>query len=513
MRSPRPGGTLTASVGYSGLAQALTMGINIALAPYLIRHLGLDRFGVWSLILSLLVTFADLDGGVGASLARFFALHGARNDRRGAARLLLASLLLFIALGLLVTATGWLLAPTAVGLLSVPEQLREEAITVLSLLGPLVSLALVSNSATSLLQANSRFRGLAGVTACSCLSYVAAVVLAVESGGGLSGLLIATAVRYLVLIVGGLWLARRHIEVGRPLLPDRPMLREFQAYAVRMQLSGLTNFLNGGVDALVVAALLPIRYVAIYAVGLQAAAAFRSLPLYAFPPVLTRITTSFAVGGLAGAEQDFRRLQSRWLPGALAYGAVTATAVPFLVVAWVGPRFLLSGLVATILLLGYAIHVALTAVRTCFVRAIGRPGLETRYSWFATVLNLALTALLAWLFGLIGVVAGTALGLVGGSVYFVVICQRAADLPEQRLRPRWYLGTGIAVVVTLGCELAVHRVGGQGPLPLLLSALPVLLGLGLAGAVLFARPGSTGMYPAAVAEPAPTSAESACPPV
>jgi hypothetical protein len=47
------GGELFAGVGWSAVAQAAPLVVNVALTPYLIRHLGLDRFGVWSLVLVL----------------------------------------------------------------------------------------------------------------------------------------------------------------------------------------------------------------------------------------------------------------------------------------------------------------------------------------------------------------------------------------------------------------------------------------------------------------------------
>jgi len=177
-------------------------------------------------------------------------------------------------------------------------------------------------------------------------------------------------------------------------------------------------------------------------------------------------------------------LQSRWLPVSLTYGVITATAVPFIIVAWVGHQFLLSGAVASLLLVACTVHVAFTAMRTCFVRAVGRPGLETRYAWLATVLNTCLTAVLAVPFGVMGVVAGTALGLIGGSLYFIALCRRAAGLREARLPMRWYPVTVAGGVVTLGGELLVRWVGASGVGGLLLACLPVLAGLGVVAPLL-----------------------------
>ncbi|WP_441249446.1 lipopolysaccharide biosynthesis protein [Kitasatospora sp. McL0602] len=507
-RHVRPG--LFDGVGWSAIAQAAPLVVNVALMPYLVTRLGVDRFGVWSLILVFLWSFTTLDGGVSASLARFFSVHRARRDRAGTGRLLVGALLVLLTVGVLVTGVCLLLLPAASGS-HIPAPLHREAAEVLRLLGPLVTLALLSNSATALLQANARFRGLAGVTLTSCAVYAAAVLLLVGPSGTLPALAAATALRFAVLLVGGLALGARHFTLHRPLLPPKAERREFGGYALRMQLSGFTVFLNGEIDAFVIAAVLPVRYVGVYAAGYQAAAALRSLPLYAFPPLLTRLTTRYEQQGLPGAVGLFHSLQARWLPAVLGYGAVTTVAVLFAVPVWLGPGFALGGAVAATLLAGYSLHVALTGIRTCFVRAVGRPGLETRYSWYATVVNTVLTVPLALLFGVVGVVAATAIGLIAGSWYFVVLCRRLAGLHEQRAPRRWAYATGLAVLVTAAGELPVARSGWHGTAALLLTGLPALAGLALLAAVAVGAPGSeSGSEPgagAAVEEPAPVAAE------
>ncbi|WDV55944.1 polysaccharide biosynthesis C-terminal domain-containing protein [Streptomyces coeruleorubidus] len=471
---------LFSGMGFSALAQAAPLLTNLALTPYLIGQLGLDRFGVWSLILVFLATLAVLDGGVGASLARFHAYHGARGDREGTGRLVVGSLTVFVGLGALVTGLGALLAPVVVSALDVPPHLSGEAEQLLLALGPLLTLALAANSAIALLQANARFAGLAAVSGGSCLVYAVAVVTLIGSGPDLPLLALLTAGRYLLTTVGGLWLGARHIRIRRPLMPRSAERREFVGYASRMQLSGFTVFLNGEVDAVVIAALLPVRYVGIFAVGYQAATALRSLPLYAFPPILTRMTHVYARHQLPGAVREFHAMQFRWLPAVLTYGAVTTAAVGLAVEVWVGPELALSGAVAAVLLAGYAVQVACTGMRTCFVRAIGRPGLETRYSWFSTAVNLALTVPLTIAFGVVGVVLATSVGIMAGSLYFVVLCRRLADLREQHLPKRWVPATALAVITAVLGDLLVLQLGWHGALPLLLAGLPVPAGLALA---------------------------------
>ena len=76
-------------------------------------------------------------------------------------------------------------------------------------------------------------------------------------------LVAAISLRYVVLLVGGLALAAPEISFRKPLLPDAGVRRDFRRYAVRMQVSGVTQVVNGEMDALVIGAFLPISAAAV----------------------------------------------------------------------------------------------------------------------------------------------------------------------------------------------------------------------------------------------------------
>jgi O-antigen/teichoic acid export membrane protein len=468
---------LAAPVGFNGIAQLAPVVVTLAITPLLLHRLGLDRFGIWSLALVMLTTLTSLDGGISASLARFFAMHAAQGDRTDTARLLLASLLFFVVVGLGLTAAALVFADALVGLLDIPTELTGEAVFALHWLPTLVVLALVADATAALLQGTGRFRALAGTMVASSAAFAFAVILLVEPGAHLRALVLATAVRYASLAVAGLALARSHLSIRRPLLPSRSALRELGRYASRMQLSAITGFVNSQLDAFVIAAVLPVRYVGLYNLGLQAAAAVRGLPLYVFAPVLTRLTTSFGSHGRAETASEFERLERKWLPAVLGYGVVTVAAIGFAVPIWVGDRYALSGVVAAMLLSCYMVHVGLTGMRTCYVRAIGRPGLEARYSMVWTVGNSVLTVPLTIVAGVPGVVGATAVTGIAASVYFVALCSRTEGLAVVLPGRRWLGMAVIAAGLTVVGELAIVRLDVHGFLALCLAGVPVAIGL------------------------------------
>jgi O-antigen/teichoic acid export membrane protein len=476
-RLPARPSELAARVGYNGLAQVAPILVSLALTPLLLDRLGLDRFGVWSLALVILSTLTLLDGGISASLARFFALNAARHDRANTGQLLMGSMLLFVLLGLVISALAYPLAPSLVGLLDMPANLEGEAVSVLRWLPVLAALTLIAYSAAALLQGNGQFRSLAATTVTSSAVFAVAVVVLVEPGGNLDALIVATALRYAVLTVGNLLLGARNLSIRRPLLPSRAMQRELWRYASRMQLSAATGFVNVQLDALVIAAVLPVKYVGLYSIGMQAASAVRSIPLYVFSPVLTRLTTTFRRQGREAAGGEFARFERRWLPDVLAFGVIAVAAIGFAVPIWLGDGYGLSGVTAAVLLTGYMVHVGLTGMRTCYVRAVGRPGLETRYSLVWTIANAAVTIPMALLAGLVGVVTATAATGIIASVYFVELCRRREGLPVIAPGGRWWAFVVAGATVTVAGELAIVQTDLHGFLALVLAGVPALLGL------------------------------------
>jgi O-antigen/teichoic acid export membrane protein len=242
-----------------------------------------------------------------------------------------------------------------------------------------------------------------------------------------------------------------------------------------MQLSAVTGFVNTELDAVVIAAVLPVRYVGLYQIGVQVASAVRSLPLYAFAPLLTRLTTIFRLEGRGEAAAEFERLERRWLPAVAGYGVVATAAIGFSIPVWLGDRYVLSGAVAAVLLAGYTVHVGLTGMRTCYVRAVGRPGLETRSSIAWAVVNAILTIPLALLFGVLGVVAATAVAGMVASVYFVALCRIKERLPTIRPDRRWWLLAAAAAVLTVAGELTIVYTDFHGFLALALTGIPALV--------------------------------------
>src|SRR5438445_973785 len=122
-----------AAVNWIGFAVQLV--VAFFMSPILVHGLGAPRYGVWSLVESVLAYLMLFDLGVAASVVRYVARFEANGDLKRLNRIFSTSLGIFAAAGFVAMLLA--LALTSVGstLTKVPAELADEAHWMLILLG------------------------------------------------------------------------------------------------------------------------------------------------------------------------------------------------------------------------------------------------------------------------------------------------------------------------------------------------------------------------------------------
>jgi O-antigen/teichoic acid export membrane protein len=203
---------------------------------FLIRVIGMQRLGIWSLVLATTSIVALAHQGFSASIIKFVAKYAARDDTADVS-LLIQTAVISVGLAVAVIATGlyplarWLLA------LVIPRANLAEACAIL----PFALVSLWCNIMEGILQA-----GLAGhqwIALCNylelggSLSYLL-LAFALVPGHGLLGLAFAQSLQAAVF-VALTWILLRRKLPQLPLLPfrwSRRLFREIARYGLHFQL-------------------------------------------------------------------------------------------------------------------------------------------------------------------------------------------------------------------------------------------------------------------------------------
>jgi O-antigen/teichoic acid export membrane protein len=130
--------TLAAGILWNGLGRGLPIIVALLSTPFLLHHLGIDRWALFTLALSVAGSFGILDFGIGAALIERIGTP----EESEAAPLIIAALVVLTLTGVAGATLGFLSAPAITDrFLNVPPDLRGEAITAFGLLavaGPLI---------------------------------------------------------------------------------------------------------------------------------------------------------------------------------------------------------------------------------------------------------------------------------------------------------------------------------------------------------------------------------------
>ena len=85
----------------------------------------------------------------------------------------------------------------------------------------------------------------------------------------------------------------------------------------------------------------------------------------------------------------------------------------------------------------------IASVASTILRAIGRPRFETLYQVMSATINIGLTLLLAWRFGVIGVLTGILLGALISSIVFLRLVGKDFEATRSRVIAPWLVPIGV----------------------------------------------------------------------
>jgi O-antigen/teichoic acid export membrane protein len=423
--------------------------LTFVMTPILIRGLGTQPYGVWTLVESVVTYLALADAGVGAALVRFVSKYRGANDSDGINEVFNTTVAIFALAGFGAAVCTAVLCVFAPVIFQLPPDLQTEARWLLAAGGFTFSLGLPLSAYNSTLTGLRRYGRINVIQNTLLVVRYALLMLVVACDGGLRGVAAALVI---TSIVGHIW---RAITVHR-LLPSLRLSREWITRETVNQIFGYSAyvFMAGAasklqVNAVIIGMFLAPQYITYYAVGslllrrgsilirtalsvltptfgmlegrndyqairdlLTAAMKFAFLAVVPFQLGLLFLGKSFLQlwVGSELAEQSFRIL------------SVLAASLPFLACNWVGNRML---------------------------QGIGQVKRYAAYSALQSIVNFLLAWILIQWLGILGVAISTALC---ESVYSITVASLAFRAADMKLL--YYLPKMLSKPLLLGAILA-----------------------------------------------------------
>lgn len=449
-----------AVANWLGFAAQLVVAFFVS--PVLVHGLGDRRYGLWSLIDSILAYLMLFDLGVAASVVRYVARFEAIRDRESLNRVFSTSLCIFTAAGALALALATATALVGEQLLRIPADLAGEARGLLILLGANLGLGLPLSLFPCVLDGLGRYPTKTALRTASLVLRVPGFLAVLHLGGGLIELALATTACNLLEHLAMVVAVRRYLPDLRFAAAgvDRATFRMIRGYSMDAFVALVAGRISFQTDALVISAFLAPQQITFFAIPAKLVE-YAKNALRAGTTVLTPAVSSLEAQGQGAAIRQMLLDGTRyvlWLALPLQIGLLLL-GKPFLSL-WMGPRYAEAGY-PVLVILALPLALALSqSVPGRILYGLGRLRWFSRATLLEALANLLFSIWLIQSFGIEGVAWGTALpNLCFNLVVAFSICRTLEVRPAEYLRRSFLAPVVASVLLALLWLAALASVG------------------------------------------------------
>jgi O-antigen/teichoic acid export membrane protein len=264
-RRDRPG--FAANTLWTWTSVAVNVVMAFFLSPLLIRRLGDEAYGLWTLVFSVAEYYTLLDFGFRSAIVKYVAQHWTLGEDEALTRMLNTAFLFLTVMGLGLLAATFALAPLGPRFFVISPEMHRTFVYIAIVTGAGWAASLVFMCFSSCLEAIQRFDVSNRILIASNVARVIGVLGMLQMGYGLATVVtVAVGARILQCVL--LWRAfRRHFPQVRwtPSALDRGVFRTLAGFSVHTVPSTIGWLLLAQGPAIVIGHMLPARFVGFYA--------------------------------------------------------------------------------------------------------------------------------------------------------------------------------------------------------------------------------------------------------
>jgi O-antigen/teichoic acid export membrane protein len=418
--------------------------------PLMIKALGLEGYGIVTIVSSVIGYFAVLDVNLSAGAIKYLAENHASGDRERFSETFWFGAMFYGCLGLfgavlIYFGAGWLVQH----LFDLPAATQDAAILALHIGAVGFALSQAQSYLIVVPQSLQRYDRSAQSEAFFGIVVNVASVVAAMSGGGVAGVIgvrvgiSALNVCYLIFLVRGLDL---NLELRWPRKDVRRALTSFSAYAY---LSKLASTMHQHGDKLIIGALAGPVALTFYTVPVTLAGRILGLT-YRLSSVIYPRASALA------ASQRMAELRPMYIGATRYITYINLIALGIIVLAgdeflrrWVGEAFVAKGYPVLILMTLALLADSLTNIPSMVNDALGHPRVSGRFALARGLLGVGLVYVGAKFGGIIGAASAHLIGAVVLTTLFLLFVHgRTVPIAfGDTLREGWGRSIGVGILI------------------------------------------------------------------
>lgn len=463
---------------------AIPMAVALATVPLLISALGVEGFGIVTLVGSVIGYFGVLDINLSVGSIKYLAEHHASGDRERFAETFWFGIVFYGLLGLLGAAIIFFAADMLVTRFFEVSQAQHEA-TILAFQVAAAGFALTQVQSYLMIvpQALQRYDRSAQSEAFFGVLVNVASVAAAMTGGGVVGVIAArigvSALNLLYLT----WLIRQFDIALAPRFPRRDVRAALTSFSAYAYLSKIASTMHQHADKLIVGALAGPIALAFYTVPATLAGRILGLTYRLSSVIYPRASALAGAGRISELRPVYLGVM-RYVTyiNLIALGVIVLAGEEFLR-RWVGEEFVQQGYPVLILMTVALLLDSLTNIPSMVNDALGHPRVTGKFALANGVFGVAMVYAGTYYYGISGAAAGhllASLALVAAFLLFVH--GRTVPIPFRDTLSNGFgrsLAVGLAIIFLLIPLKWVLPAGLFGTLAIVTAALLTLTLAGL----------------------------------
>lgn len=409
-------------LGYLSIALRNVLGL--LLIPFIIHHVGVDEYGVYSLVSSIILYLIILEMGLANTAIRFLSKYQAENDLSGQSLFIGLMLMIYTVITFIAMSVGYgfylqlenifssSLTPNEVELLK-----QTFAILMVN-----IAITLMSNTFTGVITAKERFVFETGSQILLFVLRCILVVVALSQGASIVAIVVIDTVINAIQMVLRVGFVYGKLKI-RPTFSgiDRPLVKEVFVYTLFIALNVIVNQINWRVDNFIIGIMVSSAAVAVYNIGNQlilSFIAFASAISNVFAPKIVKMVTLKATPEEITSELiRIARMQM------LVLGFVLSAFVvfgPLFLDLFVGEGFRQSFWVALLPMLPFMFVLAQSSTNAV-LQAMNKHKVRSLLLMATAIMNILLSIFMVDKYGLVGAAGATAITLFIGELVGVGI--------------------------------------------------------------------------------------------
>ena len=408
--------------------------VAIFLTPYIVRHIGLERFGIWAIVGTVTGYFGFFDFGIGMSFVKYIAEFHAKKDYKKLNEVINSGLIFYSIFAAVIIVLTPLYIHPLLGILKIPQYLYDDTVFAF-FVG--VTIFCVSNALSIFFAIQS---GLQRMDITNKLGIfmtipsVAGTIFVLQNGWGLRGLIINNALICAISSIASIVIAFR-------ILPELKLsLFKFSArtfkklfgFGSKLQIARMASLVAMNIDKLLIAYFLSMKFVTFFQLSSSVVEQVKSFGLLFLGALVPAFSQLEAKNGRAELIDGYIRGTKYLALITIPMNIFTIIFAHQIMYIWMGLGYENSVRMIQILGLTWGIAI-LCGMRAVIVQAIARPDIEMKAGLIAAILNIPLSIILIIKFGFLGVAFGTLIAFLASAAYGTVKFHKELKLPLRQL--------------------------------------------------------------------------------